>query len=446
MSWTLDPFTSARSCMVHPPNTSAAPVGGELLGPPALAVAPPPSSAASASAAAPAVRYEWLDDSGWKPYSPELAARLAAAEQAGTTASFKFGRSRYTIDVGAGTQTNDATGFVRQVRRVDGSAQTSPDAAAGAGYEWRDDSGWKPYSPKLAARLAAAKQAGTTVSFSFGRSRYTVDVAAGTQTNDATGFVRQVRRSKSAGGSSGYSAQPSSEPSSFDIFDLSNSARYEHDLVFEVRDEHGATQGSDAEALVAQTTAEGRGTSSTETRCCICLDDFDATAIHFVACGHPFHKACLVAAMAVTPKCPLCTKAYDTLIGPQPPGTLRVSLSPPGRASVAGYPGAGMVRLDYSLPSGKAADGTQFSGTSRTGYLPETPEGLEVLCLLIRAFLNRQMFRVGTSITTGRSNQVVWNGIHAKTTLGGGPHGFPDPTYFDRVKAELASFDILPFS
>ena len=43
---------------------------------------------------------------------------------------------------------------------------------------------------------------------------------------------------------------------------------------------------------------------------------------------------------------------------------------------------------------------------------------------------------MGRSVTTGRDNQIVWNGIHHKTnTSGGSSHfGYPDDTYFDRVK------------
>lgn len=43
-------------------------------------------------------------------------------------------------------------------------------------------------------------------------------------------------------------------------------------------------------------------------------------------------------------------------------------------------------------------------------------------------------------MTTGLDNQIVWNGIHHKTSLQGGSanFGFPDPTYFKRVKLELA--------
>jgi deltex-like protein len=45
---------------------------------------------------------------------------------------------------------------------------------------------------------------------------------------------------------------------------------------------------------------------------------------------------------------------------------------------------------------------------------------------------------VGTSITTGQTNCVCWAGIHHKTSPHGGNFGWPDPTYFERVRAELS--------
>ena len=55
------------------------------------------------------------------------------------------------------------------------------------------------------------------------------------------------------------------------------------------------------------------------------------------------------------------------------------------------------------------------------------------------AFERRLLFRVGTSLTTGRANCVVWAGVHHKTDTRGGAqnHGFPDATYLDRVGEEL---------
>ena len=51
---------------------------------------------------------------------------------------------------------------------------------------------------------------------------------------------------------------------------------------------------------------------------------------------------------------------------------------------------------------------------------------------------------MGRSVTTGRDNTVVWNGIHMKTNTHGGSSnfGYPDPTYFERVKEELASVGV----
>lgn len=38
----------------------------------------------------------------------------------------------------------------------------------------------------------------------------------------------------------------------------------------------------------------------------------------------------------------------------------------------------------------------------------------------------------------------IWNGVHHKTVPHGGPenHGYPDPTYLDRVKEELAALGV----
>ena len=65
--------------------------------------------------------------------------------------------------------------------------------------------------------------------------------------------------------------------------------------------------------------------------------------------------------------------------------------------------------------------GKYYHGTSRTAYLPNIPEGQEILKLLKKAFDARLIFTVGTSHTTGQTDTVVWNDIHHKT----GTHGQP---------------------
>ena len=132
--------------------------------------------------------------------------------------------------------------------------------------------------------------------------------------------------------------------------------------------------------------------------------------------------------------------------------------------------------------------GIQYSGTGRVAFLPDTPEGREVAGLLRVCFDRRLTFTVGRSLTTGRTlpwlfpafkhlsnlpirsvagyvsclflsnklrivindsfmktlivgldNSVVWNGVHHKTSPRGGTshYGWPDSTYFVRVKEEL---------
>lgn len=50
-------------------------------------------------------------------------------------------------------------------------------------------------------------------------------------------------------------------------------------------------------------------------------------------------------------------------------------------------------------------------------------------------------FTVGTSVTTGVTNTVVWNEIHHKTeaTTNYSGHGYPDDNYLTNVLAELAA-------
>ena len=63
-----------------------------------------------------------------------------------------------------------------------------------------------------------------------------------------------------------------------------------------------------------------------------------------------------------------------------------------------------------------------------------------MLTLLAEAFRRRLTFKVGTSLTSGATNCVVWQGIHHKTSPSGGTSsfGYPDETYFARVTGELA--------
>ena len=109
-----------------------------------------------------------------------------------------------------------------------------------------------------------------------------------------------------------------------------------------------------------------------------------------------------------------------------------------------GYEKYGTIIINYRMSSG-TKNGIHFPHTHRTAYLPDTKEGNEVLVLLKKAFDRKLIFIIGDSVTSGAKNVIVWNGIHHKTSLhGGSSHfGYPDETYFTRVKLELADKGVI---
>jgi deltex len=123
-----------------------------------------------------------------------------------------------------------------------------------------------------------------------------------------------------------------------------------------------------------------------------------------------------------------------------PPGKMEWFLENNRSYSCQGYETYGTWIISYHFPSGKKPDGVHYNGTGRTAYIPDSPDGRRVLALLIKAFERRHTFIVGTSVTTGAQNVVVWSGIHHKTnTHGGSSHfGYPDATYLNRVTLEMA--------
>ena len=79
----------------------------------------------------------------------------------------------------------------------------------------------------------------------------------------------------------------------------------------------------------------------------------------------------------------------------------------------------------------------QARGFPRMAYLPDSDEGRSILSLLTIAFRRRLIFTVGPSLTRGEEDCVTWAGIHHKTKMSDGEHGFPDQGYLSRVREEL---------
>ena len=137
-------------------------------------------------------------------------------------------------------------------------------------------------------------------------------------------------------------------------------------------------------------------------------------------------------------KCAICQKIYGIIEGNMPTGTMKAYLN--DNTHCSGYQNLGTIVINYNINKGNH-NGKPFSGTSRRNYIPNTEKGRILLGLLKIAFDRKLTFTIGTSVTTGVQNTVIWNGIHHKSSLSGGAvnYGYPDPTYFNRVCEELAS-------
>ncbi|KAL4510570.1 hypothetical protein ABPG72_004724 [Tetrahymena utriculariae] len=164
----------------------------------------------------------------------------------------------------------------------------------------------------------------------------------------------------------------------------------------------------------------------------------DEDAIQLLDCdGHFFHFGCIKHMLKDSHiKCPVCSKIYGVMTGDQPNGKMTTYIDK--NFQCTGF-NCSTIVINYQIYS-SVSHGKQIPGTQRTAYLPDNEEGREVLKLLQIAFDRKLIFTVGRSVTTGTDNVVVWNGIHHKTSLKGGAayFGYPDPTYFNRVKQELA--------
>lgn len=197
------------------------------------------------------------------------------------------------------------------------------------------------------------------------------------------------------------------------------------------------------EEIVSEERAKGHLRSDEFERCAICMCDFepsdDGTVVHLSKCkDHFFHQTCIQSALiGAALKCPVCGVTYGQMEGTMPSGRMRMELAPD--LQCASFPPGSWV-LSYDFRDG-VQDGIHYSGNSRQALLPNTEEGKEVLHLFICAFYRRHTFKVGTSVTTGVTDTVVWAGIHHKSSVEGGAtnFGYPDPTYFVRVKEELAT-------
>ncbi|XP_067929445.1 uncharacterized protein [Watersipora subatra] len=234
-----------------------------------------------------------------------------------------------------------------------------------------------------------------------------------------------------------------------------NDSSYELSPVHQVRsDRHRSTSISAKRSSVAGATggsqykATTRASSSvtksmlSRNECPICLDELKD--YETLPCTHRFCKGCIKQLIETTKtnQCPTCRKPFRTAEGKQPKGGRMSTTRSP--LSLPGYEKHGSIVITYDIPGGVQGPehphpGKRYQGTNRKAFLPDNVKGRKAAKLLKKAFDQRLVFTVGQSVTTGQDDCVVWNDIHHKTSMRGGPsnYGYPDSDYLTRLIDDL---------
>ena len=181
--------------------------------------------------------------------------------------------------------------------------------------------------------------------------------------------------------------------------------------------------------------------------CPICLGPFKESG--FIkgtgVCDHVFHAKCLEDSLKKDSKCPVCRAVIKKKFGPCPDGYMYITARKDMHCT--GYEDCGTIVIDYRLLGGVQGPqhpnpGVRYFSEMRQAYLPDNEAGKQVLKLLKKAWEMKLTFRVGTSLSSGRNNVITWNDIHHKTDPYGGPYGYPDATYFERVTADMHAMGV----
>lgn len=184
--------------------------------------------------------------------------------------------------------------------------------------------------------------------------------------------------------------------------------------------------------------------------CNVCLSPFieetdgGGPAIRLPKCsGHFFHMECIEEWLQEKHQCPYCKTFYGVQKGNCPEGDMIIRHLKKKLPSFEGDKSSGTWMVTWDIDSGiqdstHQNPGLPFYGTTRHGYLPDSEAFRKVLRMFQIAWKRRLMFTVGTSLTTGFNNVIIWNGIHVRTEWEDrSGFGWPAPGYMDSVTSEL---------
>ena len=144
--------------------------------------------------------------------------------------------------------------------------------------------------------------------------------------------------------------------------------------------------------------------------CVICMEKLKKRRkCAALPCKHVFHKQCLELAFKSKPQCPVCRISVGKAQGKSPSGTMTVFISP---IRCSGF-NEDSITITYNMPSGTQMSyhdnpNTRHSSKFVSAYLPNNNDGRELLKRLKFAFMHGLTFTVGTSATSGQTNQITW--------------------------------------
>jgi len=135
--------------------------------------------------------------------------------------------------------------------------------------------------------------------------------------------------------------------------------------------------------------------------------------------------------------------------GPGPSGTLTIlktKVACPGCE-----PACGTIKLEYKIPDGiqfgyHPHAGVKYEGTNRAAYLPDNPEGRQLLTRYQLAWLRGYSMDIGYSVARKKDDSTRWTAnVPHKTALSkGGDFGFPDESYLQKANESLDKIGSIP--
>lgn len=394
----------------------------------------PPASAqgygASASGAgvgggAPAGHWEWQHDNGsWRSFDPPKNAILERAFAANRPEADLPGRHGWRVNFATMQQTNTATtGAQRSVRRVSdagamaavGAAATSFFGALGGmlGGGGAAATPAEAPSPAPVSALSAAVAAGDLP--------YGGDLQAAMRAGDKAA-IRHLMSARDDPAAAGSAPSPAAVPAATGTGSPAAISAAGGGL--------GAVGGSPPWAGIAippgdwDDCFDSAVLTDDELKedCAVCycpvfdpavgVNGPDDVPTKLNKCGHSFHRGCINEALAkCNTKCPVCSTIYGIITGNQPEGTMTIATN---GSKLPGFESAnGTIVVEYKIPNGTQGPehpnpGVQYSGATRTCYLPDNAEGRALLAKLETAWQRKLIFTVGTSTTSGRDNMTIW--------------------------------------